>query len=321
MKALVTGISGQDGPFLANHLLDQGYEVWGLVRGQYSPKWHEVQTYCKGLKLLRGDLLDQGSLISAIKDCTPDVVFNLGALSFVGTSWIQPSMTSEVTGLGALRVLEAIRLTNQDIRFVQASSSEMFGGATGAFESPQSETTQFAPRSPYAVAKVFAHQMTINYRESYGMHASTAIMFNHESSRRGEEFVTRRITQGVAAIVAGKQDRLVLGRLDPCRDWGYAPEYMACLPLIAAQDTPDDYVLATGRTASVAEFAGLAFAQVGLHWEDYVTEDSSRYRPAEVLYLCGDASKAREKLGWVPQTSLENLAKDMVNYDLAAREG
>ncbi len=316
-KALVTGITGQDGPFLANHLIDQEYKVWGLVRGQYDPKWHAVQSLCPGLQLVRGDLCDQGSIISAIQSCRPDVVFNLGALSFVGTSWVQPSMTSEVTGLGALRVLEAIRLIDPSIRFVQASSSEMFGGATGAIESPQTEMTPFAPRSPYAVAKVYAHQMTINYRDSYNIHASTAIMFNHESNRRGEEFVTRRITKSVAAINAGNQDHLVLGRLDPRRDWGHAPEYMAGMALIAAQDTPGDYVLATGRTASVAEFAALAFAQVGLHWEDYVVEDPDRYRPAEVEYLCGDASKAREVLGWVPQMSLENLVKDMVNHDLA----
>lgn len=321
MRAFITGITGQDGPFLANHLLDQGWGVWGLVRGQYSPKWDAVQAYCPGLKLLRGDLCDQGSLITAIKTCEPDVVFNLGALSFVGTSWVQPAMTSDVTGVGALRVLEAIRLTDQNIRFVQASSSEMYGGATGAVESPQTEVTPFAPRSPYAVAKVFAHQMTINYRESYGMHASTAIMFNHESFRRGEEFVTRRISKAVAAISTGKQKNLVLGRLDPCRDWGYAPEYMAGMALIAAQKEPGDYVLATGRTSSVAEFAALAFAQVGLHWEDYVVEDADRYRPAEVLYLCGDASKAKNVLGWEPQTSLESLVKDMVNYDVAEANG
>jgi GDPmannose 4,6-dehydratase len=315
VRALITGITGQDGPYLASHLDAAGWDVAGLVRGQMSWRWDEAQMLVPRMSLVRGDLLDMSSLQQALVSFRPDVVFNLAALSFVGTSWLEPEVTAQVTGLGCLRLLEAIRLTDPSIRFVQASSSEMFGGAHPL---PQDETTPFAPQSPYAVAKVLAHQITVNYRESYGMHASAAVMFNHESPRRGREFVTRRITRAVARIAAGTRNEVTLGRLDPCRDWGWAPEYMAALPLIAALDEPDDFVLATGRSYSVGEWCQAAFAEAGLDYRDHVREDPGRYRPAEVQCLRGNAAKAKRLLGWEASVSFSEIVKRMVAADMEA---
>ncbi len=311
---LVTGCTGQDGPYLAGQLSEQGHQVWGLVRGNMSPKWDAVTRIVPGLQLIRGDLLDLPSLQSALREARPDVVYNLAALSFVGTSWIQPAITAQITGLGCLNVLDAIRFVNPGIRFVQASSSEMFGEQPEGVA--QDEGTPFAPRSPYAFAKVFAHHATVNYRESHGMHASTAIMFNHEGTRRGPEFVTRKISQGVAAIKARRQQELVLGRLDPRRDWGWAPEYTAALPLIAARDEPGDYVLATGVTHSVAEWCEEAFAVAGLDWRECVRSDERLYRPAEVGYLRGDAGKAKRKLGWEARLPFTEIVRRMVEHDM-----
>jgi GDPmannose 4,6-dehydratase len=314
VRVLITGVTGQDGPFLASQLGAQGHSVWGLVRGNMSPKWDEVRWVASHLELIRGDLLDQSSLQSALTAARPDVIYNLAALSFVGTSWLQPSVTAEITGLGCLRLLDAIRLTCPEARFVQASSSEMFGEQRG--ELPQDEETPFAPRSPYAFAKVFAHHATVNYRESYGMHASTAIMFNHESSRRGAEFLTRKVSKAVAAIAAGRERGLALGRLDPQRDWGWAPEYMAALPLIAARDEPGDYVLATGVTRSVAQWCEEAFAVTGRDWRDYVRSDEKLYRPAEVGYLRGNAGKAKRELGWEATVPFAEIVRRMVESDM-----
>jgi GDPmannose 4,6-dehydratase len=316
-RALITGVTGQDGSYLAEQLGAAGWEVAGLVHGQEEPKWEWVQDLVPHLRLIQGDLLDQGSLMRALAEATPDVVFNLGALTFVGTSWAQPVVTAEVTGLGCLRMLEAIRLTNPDIRFVQASSSEMFGNA-GSSRVPLGLESPFAPYSPYAAAKVLAHHATVNYRESYGMHASAAIMFNHESARRGTEFVTRKVTKAVAAIAAGRQDHVTLGRLHPCRDWGWAPDYMRGLQLMAALDEPSDFVLATGESHSVAEWCDAAFSAAGLDWHDYVRHDPALCRPAEVDFLQGDASRAREVLGWKPSVLFRELAALMVSHDMAA---
>jgi GDPmannose 4,6-dehydratase len=313
VRVLITGATGQDGPYLASQLIAAGHEVYGLVRGQLSPRWTLAQAAAPGLRLLRGDLADQSSLQAALLACEPDVVYNLAALSFVGTSWLQPAVTADITGLGALRLLDAIRFTRPQARFVQASSSEMYGQAVT--EVPQDELTPFAPRSPYAVAKVFAHHVTVNYRESYGLHASCAIMFNHESSRRGEEFVTRKVTLAAARIAAGRQEELVLGRLDPRRDWGWAPEYMTALPLIAARDEPGDYVLATGTSHSVAEWCEAVFAAAGLDWQDHVRSDERLYRPAEVEYLHGDAGKAKRELGWEAQVPFGQIARRMAEHD------
>lgn len=314
MRAFITGVTGQDGPFLAGLLLGAGHEVTGMVRGQQKPEWARVQALCPGLRLARGDLADQSSLQSALAAARPDVVYNLAALSFVGTSWQQPAVTLDTTGLGCLRLLDAIRFTCPGARFVQASSSEMYGQAV--LDVPQDEQTPFAPRSPYAIAKVLAHHVTVNYRESHGLHASTAVMFNHESPRRGEEFVTRKVTRAVAAIAAGRQRELVLGRLDPRRDWGWAPEYMAALPLIAARDEPGDYVLATGVTRSVADWCEAAFAVAGLDWQDHTRSDPALYRPAEVEYLRGDAGKAKRELGWYPRVPFGETARRMTEHDM-----
>ncbi len=313
MRVLITGCTGQDGPYLARQLTEAGHAVYGLVRGQMSPRWAAAQEAAPGLRLVRGDLADQSSLHTALLACKPDVVYNLAALSFVGTSWLQPAVTADITGMGCLRLLDAIRFTDPGIRFVQASSSEMFGQTQTAV---QDEETPFAPRSPYAVAKVFAHHVTVCYRESYGLHASTAIMSNHESPRRGEEFVTRKTTLAVARIAAGRQRELVLGRLDPRRDWGWAPDYTAALPLIAARDTPGDYVLATGVTYSVAQWCEAAFAVAGLDWADHVRSDEGLYRPAEVSYLCGDAGKAARELGWAPTVPFGGIVQAMVEHDM-----
>lgn len=317
MRALITGITGQDGPYLAGQLLDDGHEVWGMTRGQASPRWGWLNRTLPGLHLVRGDLLDLASLMMVMNEVRPDVVYNLGALSFVGTSWVEPEVTAQVTGLGCMRMLDAIRFTKPDTRFVQASSSEMFG-AVAADVIRQDEDTAFKPRSPYAFSKVFAHQATVNYRESYGMHASTAIMFNHESPRRGEEFVTRKVSRAVARILAGKQSELCLGRLDPVRDWGWAPEYMEALPLIAGGDDPGDYVLATGRSHSVEELCSSAFAVAGLDHREYVRSDERLFRPAEVGYLCGDPAKAKRELGWEARTSFADIVAAMVKSDIEA---
>jgi GDPmannose 4,6-dehydratase len=321
MRVLITGVTGQDGPYLAAQLGAAGHFVYGLVRGQLSPKWADACEQVSGLRLIRGDLLDQASLQAALIESRPEVVYNLAALSFVGTSWTQPVVTAEVTGLGTLRLLDAIRFVDPEIRFVQASSSEMFGDVAHSmakYSGTQDELTPFAPRSPYAFAKVFAHQATINYRESYDMHASTAIMFNHESPRRGQEFVTRKVTRAVARIKAGKQDELLLGRLEPQRDWGWAPDYMRALPLIAGKVYPGDYVLATGQSRSVRDWCDAAFHVADLDWSKYVKSDKRYYRPAEVGYLCGDAAKAKRELGWQPTTGFHDIVRQMVTADLEA---
>lgn len=315
MRVLVTGVTGQDGPYLASQLTAAGHVVYGMVRGQMSPKWEEACKMAPGLRLVRGDLTDQSSLQSALIESRPEVVYNLAALSFVGTSWTQPVITTEVTGVGVIRLLDAIRFVNPEIRFVQASSSEMFGEADR--ECKQDELTGYYPRSPYAFAKVLAHQATVNYRESYGMHASAAVMFNHESPRRGREFVTRKITRAVAQIKAGRQKELLLGRLEPQRDWGWAPDYMRALPLIAAMDKPGDYVLATGESHHVGEWCEAAFEVAGLDWRQYVKSDERFFRPAEVGWLCGDAGKAKREMGWEPELSFSEIVRQMVMADLA----
>jgi GDPmannose 4,6-dehydratase len=318
-RALITGITGQDGRHLAELLLPKGYEVFGLLRGQHNPKRLIVEREVPGVQLIDGDLTDQVSLISAVQRVQPDEVYNLGAMSFVALSWNQPELTGNVTGLGALRMLEAIRNvqasngTGSQIRFYQASSSEMFGSAD---EVPQRELTRFHPRSPYGVAKVLAHHMTVNYRESYGLFACNGILFNHEGPRRGPEFVTRKITQAVARIKLGRQDRLTLGNLDSKRDWGYAGDYVEAMWLMLQQDRPDDYVIGTGESHSVREFADAAFRHVGLDWHEYVTHDDALLRPAEVDILQADASKAQNSLGWKPKVTFEGLVQMMVDADL-----
>ncbi len=313
MKALITGVTGQDGSYLAEQLIAEGWEVFGLVHGQEEPKWSWLQNIIPDMRLLQGDLLDQASLQEAVRVAEPDVVYNLAALSFVGTSWTQPVVTAEVTGLGCLRMLDAIRFMYPQAKFVQASSSEMFGRSE---EFPQNELTPFLPYSPYAAAKVFAHHITVNYRESYGMHASTAISFNHESPRRGPEFVTRKVTKAVAAIVSGQQHELYLGRMHPCRDWGWAPDYVRGMRLIAAQDEPGDYVLATGESHSVQEWCEAAFALGDLDWRNHVRHDKDLERPAEVEFLQGDSSKARRVLGWEPTKNFAEIAREMVVHDM-----
>ncbi len=312
MKALITGVTGQDGSYLAEQLAADGHEVYGLVRGQANPKLAWLRELVPSLRVLHGDLLDQSSLQQALVTAQPDVVFNLAAVTFVGMSWQQPTVMSEVTGLGCLRMLEAIRAVDPGIRFVQASTSEMFGDCPG----PQDERTPLRPVSPYGVAKTFAHHMTTGYRESHGLHASAAIMFNHESPRRGEEFVTRKVSMAAARIAAGLQDKLILGRLEPRRDWGWAPDYMRALPLIAARDEPGDYVLATGETHSVQDLCDAAFAAAGLDAADHVLSESALYRPSEVWELCGDASRARVMLGWRPEVRFPEIVRRLVARDL-----
>jgi len=321
-RALITGVTGQDGRHLSELLLSKGYEVYGLVRGQHNPKRAIVEREVPDVKIAEGDLTDQGSLISALQRTQPDEIYNLGAMSFVTLSWQQPELTGNVTGLGALRMLEAIRILQGNnrsqnggsgMRFYQASSSEMFGAAPA----PQSETTLFHPRSPYGVAKVFAHHITVNYRESYGMYATSGILFNHEGPRRGPEFVTRKISRAVARIKHGLQDKLVLGNLESRRDWGYAGDYVDAMWRMLQQDRPDDFVIGTGETHSVQEFAERAFEHVDLNWRDYVTTDTSLLRPAEVDLLRADATKAREQLGWEPKVRFEELVRMMVDADLA----
>ena len=318
--ALITGITGQDGMYLAEQLLAQGYNVYGLIRGQNNPKREPLEELLPALELVEGDLLDQYSLIAAIELTQPDEVYNLGAISFVPLSWKQSLNTGEITGLGVTRMLEAIRVVNSKIRFYQASSSEMFGQVR---ETPQRETTPFHPRSPYGVAKAYGHYITINYRESYGLFAVSGILFNHESPRRGKEFVTRKITHSVARIKHGRQQELLLGNLEASRDWGFAGDYVRAMHLMLQQPQPDDYLVATGQTHSVRELCQIAFAHVGLDWQDHVRTDPKFVRPAEVDLLVGDASKARRELGWQPEVDFPGLVKMMVDADmeLVARTG
>ena len=311
--ALITGITGQDGSYLADHLLSLGYRVVGVVRRSASENFWRINPIRNDVELIQADLLDQNSLDTAVRRIDPDEVYNLAAQSFVPTSWDQPILTAEFTGVGVTRVLEAIRKHNPSIRMYQASSSEMFGRVR---EIPQTELTPFHPRSPYGCAKAYGHFITVNYRESYGLHACCGILFNHESPRRGLEFVTRKITHAVAQIKHGMADELRLGNLDAKRDWGYAPDYVRAMHLMLQQDEPQDYVIATGETHSVREFVELAFAEAGLAWGDYVKEDERFLRPAEVDLLVGDASKARDVLGWVPSVSFRGLVKLMVEADL-----
>lgn len=314
-KALITGITGQDGPYLAEFLLNKGYEVYGLVRRLSTPNLVNIKHISDQIKLISGDLLDQGSITDAIRQSEPDEVYNLAAQSFVKASWEQPVLTGEFTALGATRVLEAIRHVNLKIKFYQASSSEMFGKVT---ETPQKETTRFYPRSPYGVAKVYGHYITVNYRESYGIYACSGILFNHESPRRGIEFVTRKISNGVARIKLGKQEKLQLGSLEPKRDWGFSGDYVEAMWLMLQQENPDDYVIGTGENHSVREFVQLAFETVGIkNWQDFVVSNVSQHmRPAEVDYLIADASKAKKMLGWEPKTSFKQLVEMMVKADL-----
>jgi len=321
-RALITGITGQDGLYLAELLLGKGYEVYGLIRGQNNPKFDLVQSEVPAVKLLTGDLTDLSSLIRAFAEAQPDEVYNLGAISFVAYSWENARLTSDVTGMGVLNMLEATRLyAGRDIgkvRFYQASSSEMFGKVQ---EVPQRESTLLWPRSPYGVAKVYGHYMTINYRESYGLHASSGILFNHESPRRGPEFVTRKISQAVARISLGRQDKLSLGNLDAKRDWGFAGDYVEAMWRMLQQDAGDDYVVATGETHSIREFLDIAFNRVGISdWAGLVEQDPRFFRPAEVDLLIGDPSKARDKLGWQPSVSFAQLVEMMLDSDLAEQK-
>lgn len=314
-SALITGITGQDGPYLAELLLSKGYKVSGLVRRLSSPNVENIKDIQDKVTLIPGDLLDQGSLADALMVSQPDEVYNLAAQSFVKASWTQPVLTGEFTALGVTRLLEAIRQVNKKIKFYQASSSEMFGKVT---ETPQRETTRFHPRSPYGVAKVYGHYITLNYRESYDMFACSGILFNHESPRRGLEFVTRKITNAVARIHLGKQDKVELGALDPKRDWGFSGDYVEAMWLMLQQPEPDDYVIATGENHSVEEFVVQAFEAVGItDWKKHVVANKSEHmRPAEVDYLIGDYSKAKKVLGWEPKTSFKELVKMMVDADV-----
>jgi GDPmannose 4,6-dehydratase len=317
-RALITGITGQDGQHLAEFLHGKGYEVYGLVKGQNNPKLGSLLEEMPFIQVVPGDLTDLTSLVSALNLVQPDEVYNLGAISFVAVSWNQAELTASTTGLGALRMLEAIRIVggaeDNPVRFYQASSSEMFGKVR---ETPQTEMTPFHPRSPYGCAKVFGHYITMNYRESYGMHASSGVLFNHEGPRRGLEFVTRKITNAVARIKLGLQDELVLGNLDAKRDWGYAGDYVEAMWLMLQQDEPDDYVIATGEAHTIGEFLDLAFLHVGIDdWKPFVRQDPRFMRPAEVDLLIGDASKAQRQLGWMPKVSFSQLVAMMVDHDL-----
>ncbi len=312
-RALITGITGQDGSYLAEFLLSQGYEVFGLVRRTSTVNFNRIEHIQEKINLIPGDMLDQTSLQLALQQCEPHEVYNLAAQSFVQTSWTQPVFTGDVTALGVTRLLDAIRHVDPNIRFYQASSSEMFGKVR---EVPQRETTPFYPRSPYGVAKVYGHWITINYRESYGLHATSGILFNHESPRRGIEFVTRKVTYNVAKIKLGMAKELRLGNLDARRDWGFAGDYVRAMWLMLQQDEPTDYVIATGETHSVEELVTVAFEYVGLDWHDYVVQDPRFMRPAEVDLLVGDASKAGKVLGWEPQVSFEQLIHMMIDADL-----
>ncbi len=317
-RALITGITGQDGSYLAELLLSKGYRVWGLIRRSSTPNLQRIEHLLDRIELVSGDMLDLGSLIRVIETTAPDEVYNLAAQSFVQDSWQQPIFTGECTALGVARILEAIRIVNPKVRFYQASSSEMFGKVQ---EIPQTEKTPFYPRSPYGVAKLYGHWITVNYRESYGMFACSGILFNHESPRRGLEFVTRKITNGVARIKLGLQDKLSLGNLDAKRDWGFAGDYVRAMWLMLQQNKPGDYVIASGETHSVMEFVKIAFDYVGLNWEKYVVTDPKFFRPAEVDLLLGDSTKARNELGWQPEITFEELVRMMVDADLTFLSG
>ncbi len=312
--ALITGITGQDGSYLAELLLEKGYRVVGMTRRTSTEVHERIEHIVDDIEIVSGDLLDQTSMTSIVSDVRPDEFYNLAAQSFVPTSWNQPVLTGEFTALGVTRALEAVRHVDQSIRFYQASSSEMFGKVV---EVPQTETTPFYPRSPYGVAKVYGHWITVNYRESYDMYACSGMLFNHESARRGKEFVTRKISDGVARIKLGLASKLHLGNLDAQRDWGYAGDYVRAMWLMLQSDEPDDYVIATGRTHSVRDFVSIAFDAAGLgSYEPYVVTDARFVRPAEVDMLIGDASKARRQLGWVPEVTFEQLVEMMVKADV-----
>ena len=313
-RALITGVTGQDGSYLAEFLLDQGYEVFGMVRRSSTVNFERIAHIQDRMTLVAGDLIDEVSMFNILRDHRPSEVYNLAAQSFVQTSWSQPMLTGETTALGVTRVLDAIRTVDPEIRFYQASSSEMFGKVQ---EVPQREDTPFYPRSPYGVAKVYGHWITVNYRESYDLHASSGILFNHESPRRGLEFVTRKVTHGVARIKAGLDDKLALGNLDAQRDWGFAADYVRAMWMMLQQDQPDDYVVATGETHSVKELVDLAFSAVDLNWEKYVVIDERFLRPAEVDLLVGDPSKAEKVLGWNRDVDFATLVAMMVESDVA----
>ena len=313
MRALITGITGQDGSYLAELLLEKGYDVLGMVRRSSTESFERINHIKDRITMVQADLLDQLSIINIIEEHRPNEIYNLAAQSFVPTSWVQPVLTGEFDALGVTKVLEAIRLIDKKIRFYQASSSEMFGKVA---EVPQTETTSFHPRSPYGVAKVYAHWITVNYRESYGIHANSGILFNHESPRRGLEFVTRKISHGAAMIKLGLADKLALGNLDAKRDWGFAGDYVQMMWQMLQQDEAADYVIATGETHSVKEFVELSFSRVGLDYRDHVVTDPRFVRPAEVDLLLGDASLAKNKLGWEPSVSFEELVNMMVDADM-----
>ena len=312
-KALITGITGQDGSYLAERLLDKGYEVFGMVRRSSTETTERIEHIRDRVTFLQADLLDQVSLTKALEEAVPDEIYNLAAQSFVPTSWRQPVLTSQITGMGVTRMLEAMRQVVPKARFYQASSSEMFGKVR---EVPQSEMTPFHPRSPYAVAKTYGHHITVNYRESYGLFAASGILFNHESPRRGLEFVTRKITDGVARIKLGLADELRLGNLDSQRDWGFAGDYVQAMWLMMQQDEPDNFVISTGKTHSIKDFLDIAFAHVNLDWAEYVKKDPRYLRPAEVDQLIGDSSKAKKVLGWEPTVDFKGLVTMMVDADM-----
>ena len=313
-RALITGINGMDGSYLAEFLLDKGYQVYGMERRSSTPLRVNCQHLEDKITFVNGDLADQNSLIRCLRESDPDEVYNLAAQSFVGESWNTPEQTSDVTGLGVLRMLEAIREYGKSVKFYQASTSEMFGRMV---ENPAKETTPFYPRSPYGVAKLYGHWITKNYRESYDMFNVSGILFNHESERRGLEFVTRKITDGVARINLGIEDHITLGNLDSKRDWGYSPDYMEAAWLMMQHETPEDFVIATGKSHSIREFLDISFSEVGISdWSKYVKQDPKFMRPAEIDVLCGDSSKAQEVLGWYPRTSFEEMVSKMVANDI-----
>jgi GDPmannose 4,6-dehydratase len=312
-NALITGITGQDGSYLAELLLEKGYNVFGMVRRSSTENFERIKHIRDKVNLVHADLLDQMSLITAIKESEPDEIYNLAAQSFVPTSWTKPVLTAEFTALGVTRMLEAMRLVKPDARFYQASSSEMFGKV---IETPQTETTPFHPRSPYGVAKAYGHFITVNYRESYDLYACSGILFNHESPRRGYEFVTRKVTDGVARIKLGVGNQVRLGNLDAKRDWGFAGDYVEMMWRMLQLGAPDDFVISTGTTHSVRELADIAFSYVGLNWRDHVVLDENLVRPAEIDYLIGDSSRAREELGWDPKVSFEEMIQMMVDSDM-----
>lgn len=313
MKALITGVTGQDGSYLAELLLEKGYDVYGVVRRSSTETFERITHIKDQIELVQADLLDQLSLIKILEEVEPDEIYNLAAMSFVPTSWTQPVLTGEFTALGVTKILEAVRQVSPKAKFYQASSSEMYGKV---LEVPQTEVTPFYPRSPYAVAKVYGHYITVNYRESYDLFAVSGILFNHESPRRGKEFVTRKITDHVARIKLGMIDKLPLGNLDSERDWGFAGDYVKAMWAMLQNDEPVDYVISTGETHSVREFCQIAFDHVGLNWEDYVTQDPRFYRPAEVDQLIGDSAKAHKELDWKPSVDFPGLVTMMVDADL-----